>query len=99
MTSQRRPRGRPRDTPLQRQRRQENRVARRRQLQRAAQRLRVAAAQAATRGPRRSLRIEWHYDNDHLIAAGHEPLYYLVLYGERGWNVDQGEDHQILVNY
>ncbi len=99
MANRRRPRSRPRDTPLQRQQRQENRVARRWLLQRAARRLRNAAALAATRGPRRrSLRREWHNDNAELIAAGRGPLYTFVLYGEEGWDVDDEEGYQIRVN-
>ncbi len=98
MARQRRQRGRPRDTLLQRQRRQENRLARRWQLRQAAQRLCDAAALASTRGPRRSLCIEWHNDNAKHIAAGREPLYIFVLYGEKGWDVTGEEGYQIHVN-
>lgn len=73
-------------------------MARRWQLRQAAQRLRDAAALASTQGPRRSLRIEWHNDNDTLIAAGREPLYVFVLYGEKGWDVTGEAGYQIIAN-
>jgi hypothetical protein len=48
----------------------------------AAAHLRAAADLIATRGPRRSLRIAWLWDNAPALAAGQAPWYRLVLFGE-----------------
>lgn len=82
-----RPRGRPRDTPAQRLKRQGLREQRRRHRQFVAKYLRDVAKEAEDRReqqgiPRRSLRLEWLKDNKDLIAAGQEPDYTLVLFGE-----------------
>ena len=39
----------------------------------------------ATRGPRRSLRIAWLWDNAPAIVAGRAPWYRLILFGEEGY--------------
>jgi hypothetical protein len=51
----------------------------------AAAHLRAAAERLATRGPRRSLRIAWLWDNTPDIAAGRAPWYRLILFGEEGY--------------
>jgi len=51
----------------------------------AAAHLRAAAELLATRGPRRSLRIEWLWYNAPALAAGQAPWYQLVLFGEEDY--------------
>ena len=38
--------------------------------------------------PRRSLRLEWLQDNADLIAAGQEPFYQFVLFGEQEYDLE-----------
>ena len=58
-----------------------------RRLNEAAVHLRTAAAFLATRGPQRSLRIAWLWDNPPACAAGHAPWYRLVLFGEDDYHL------------
>ena len=51
----------------------------------AAAHLRAAAELLTTRGPRRSLRIEWLWYNAPALAAGQAPWYRLVLFGEENF--------------
>ena len=48
----------------------------------AAAQFRAAAELLATRGPRRSLHIEWLWYNAPTLAAGQTPWYRLILFGE-----------------
>ncbi len=57
----------------------------RRRRNEAAAQLRTAADLIATRGPRRSLRIVWLWNNAPVCAAGQTPWYRLVLFGEEDY--------------
>ena len=46
----------------------------------------AAAELLATRGPHRSLRIEWLWHNAPSLAAGQAPWYRLVLFGEEDYD-------------
>ena len=58
----------------------------RRRRNEAAAHLRAAAELLATRGPRRSLRIEWLGYNAPSLTAGQAPWYRLVLFGEEDYD-------------
>ncbi len=57
----------------------------RRRRNKTAAHLRAAAERLTARGPRRSLRIAWLWDNTPDIAAGRAPWYRLILFGEEGY--------------
>jgi hypothetical protein len=97
--------GRPKDTPARRRQRTKRKAKFLEQRNAAAQHLRKVAKRAAdllkrVKIPRRSLRLEWLQDNSHLIAAGQEPFYQFVLFGEQGYNlVNPPQDgYSIIVN-
>ena len=58
----------------------------RRRRYEAAAHLRAAAERLATRGPRRSLRIEWLWYNAPYLATGQAPWYRLVLFGKEDYD-------------
>ena len=76
-----RDRGRPRSTPSDRARRLGLRNARQLRLDFEGAHLRLAAADIAARGPRRSLRTAYLADN----ASLQRPWYRLILFGEPGY--------------
>ncbi len=51
----------------------------------------AAAELLATRGPRRSLRIERLWHNAPSLAAGQAPWYRLVLFGEEDYEIATGQ--------
>ena len=81
--------GRPRDTRARRQQRKQRRTEFLERRKAAAQHLRKIAERAEQeKTPRRSLRLEWLQDNAALVAAGQEPLYQLVLFGEQEYDLN-----------
>ena len=50
----------------------------------------AAAELLATRGPQRSLRIEWLWHNAPSLAAGQAPWYRLVLFREEDYDIAAG---------
>ena len=97
--------GRPRDTPARRRQRTKRRAKFLEQRNAAAQHLRKVAKRAADllkreKIPRCSLRLEWLQDNAYLIAAGQEPFYQFVLFGEQGYNLENPpqDGYSIVVN-
>jgi len=76
---------RPRSTPADRARRLRLRNARLLRLDFEGSHLRAAAKDVATRGPRRSLRIQYLADSAPLLHQGRRPWYRLDLFGKPGY--------------